>query len=210
MKHARRGSRICVGKGTNPDVRQRGTTLLEVMMVTAIAVLIAVAVFAWSQGARAFAMRSAVDQFDAVLADAQATAASSGNGATLVFDKPAGSAAGSGFTLTLYSGRPSGSGAMRNAGVPPLQSASAVSEARLGGVPFTIFLNAAGHASGIAGAVSPSSAVTSDPGCPPGEDSIVLTFSDARSSAVRVLPCNAPVAGQPASIGTVAPEPGPS
>lgn len=186
-------------------MHERGTTLVEVLIAAAIVALIAAAFFMLSQGARAFGMRSAAEQFDAELSYAQALAAASGNGSTIVFDRrlgPGGSVL-PGFILTVYSGRPTAAGAMRKAPTAPMQSAGDVSEAGLGEVPFTIFLNGAGHASGMAGVAG--AVLASDPGCPPGESRVVLTFSDPQSSYTRTIPCNAAVAGAPVTIGTVAP-----
>lgn len=183
-------------------MRERGTTLLEVVIVLAIAVLLAAAGLALAKGSRPFAMRSAVSQFDGTLAYARALAADSGNGATLVF-RPG--SAGSGFMLIVYAGRPTSLSAMHQAPLAPVLATGDVSEAKLGRVPFTIFLDSAGHAGAMNGAVSPGTAIASDPGCPSGESAVVLTFSDARSSGVRTIACNTAVSGVPVSIPPVAP-----
>lgn len=86
-----------------------------------------------------------------------------------------------------------------------MASSANAREAQLGNAPFTIFLNSAGHASGIRGAVSTSSVIAGDPGCPAGETSIVLTFSEPHASDTRTLPCNGIVAGSPMTIGTLGP-----
>jgi prepilin-type N-terminal cleavage/methylation domain-containing protein len=190
-------------------VRQRGTTLVELVIVVAIIAMIAAALWTLPQGARRNAMTSAASQFDAALAYAQALAASSGNGATMVFEERV-SALGSpipGFVLSVYSGRPTAAGALKAAPMPPMQSVGEVREAKLGNVPFTIFLNSAGHASGMIGKVNTAGVLASDPGCPAGESSIVLTFSDPRTSGTRSIACNNAIAGAPVAIGTVAPEP---
>ncbi len=173
-------------------MRERGVTLVEVVIVTAIIVLIAATSLGLSQGARTYGMRSATGQFDAALGYAQALAASSGNGATLKFTAPA---SGPGFVLTVYSGRPNALGAMRLARMAPVTSTGGVREAKLGAVPFTIFLDSAGHASGMAGTLTASAVLANDPGCPPGEGSVVLTFSDPRATDTRTIACNAAVAG---------------
>ncbi|HET9096710.1 MAG TPA: hypothetical protein VFN37_08615 [Candidatus Baltobacteraceae bacterium] len=189
-------------------MRQRGTSLIELVIVVAVTVLIAVALWALPQGARSFGMASAASQFDSAIAYAQALAANSGNGATIVFDQrlsEAGSPAG-GFTLTVYSGRPTAAGALEKAPMAPMTSSGDVRETRLGNVPFTIFLDSAGHASGMSGAVTAASMLASDPGCPAGESSVVLTFSDPRTSSSRTIACNSAVAGQPIIVATVAPD----
>jgi hypothetical protein len=178
-------------------VRQRGTTLLEVALAAAIALTIAAAFFSLAGGSRVFGMRSALSQFDAALAYARELAATSGNGATLVFEHrtSADGTALSGFKLTIYAGRPVSAGALRSSSLPPIESSADVSEARLGGVPFTIFLDGAGHAGAMPGAVSTGAVVASDPGCPSGESGVVLAFSDSHGSEARTLACNAAVGG---------------
>jgi prepilin-type N-terminal cleavage/methylation domain-containing protein len=185
-------------------MRQRGMTLLEVLIAVAIVVLCAAAGIGLAQGARAFGMRSSTGQFDAVLAYAQSLAAASGNGATIGFDKNVapGGAALPGFVLTVYAGRPTAAGAMHQSSLAPLQSPGTVTEAKLGGVPFTIFLNSAAHASATVGTVTTASVLAADPGCPPGESAVVLKFADARSSDARTIPCNAAVAGSPVPLAT--------
>ncbi|HEY5257487.1 MAG TPA: type II secretion system protein [Candidatus Baltobacteraceae bacterium] len=83
---------------------QRGFTLIEMVVVAAILALLAtVAVISLAQ--RPGALESAVNGFDASLAAARAIAASSGNGATLVFAART-PASLPGYTLTVYRGRP--------------------------------------------------------------------------------------------------------
>lgn len=183
--------------GTGHRVRQRGTGLIELVIAAAIAVLIAAAFWALPQGARSFGAASAASQFDSAIAYAQALAATSGNGATIVFDRrlpEAGSPLG-GFTLTVYSGRPTAAGALKRAPMAPMTSTGDVQEAKLGSVPFTIFFDSAGHAGGMSGAVSPGTALARDPGCPAGETSLTLTFADPRTSSTRSVACGTPVAG---------------
>ncbi len=159
-------------------------TLLELVVAVAIAVLAAVAFVALNQGERPYAARSSMQQFDAVLAYADTLAATSGNGATMVF-----SPSGDGFVLTVYSGRPTSATALSEAHLAPLHAVGTVSEAKLGTVPFSVFLNGAGHASASSTAVAPGSIIASDPGCPAGETSVTLTFTDPRESVTRWIPC---------------------
>ena len=147
-------------------------------------------------------MRSATSQFDAALAYARALAATSGNGATLVFERRTG-ADGTvlrGFKMVVYSGRPAWAGAMQTSLLPPVESGAQVTEARLGGVPFAVFLDGAGHASAMAGEVEQSGVLASDPGCPSGESRLVLTFADPRGSDIRTLACNVPDGGVTMSV----------
>ena len=84
-------------------MHQRGTSLLEVVLVVAILVSITIAFWSQSQGARAFGMQSAASQFDGALAYAHALASNSGNGATLVFDRRSSGdgTEAAGFVLTI-------------------------------------------------------------------------------------------------------------
>jgi hypothetical protein len=152
-------------------------------------------------------MRSSVDQFDGALAYARALAANSGNGATMVFERRTASdwSDAPGFILTIYSGRPTSAAALARTALPPIVSIGDVDEAKLGGVPFTLFLNSAGHASAMRGAVLPGTILAGDPGCPSGESGIVLTFSDGRASDTRTIPCNSAVGGAPDGAGTIPP-----
>lgn len=182
-------------------------SLVELLVATAIAVIVMVACFALAQGSRALGTQSAVQQFDAAFAYAQSLASTSGNGATIVFEQrtaPDGTALG-GFTLVVYSGRPTSSSAITASSLAPLNSTGDVAESVLGSPPFSVFLNSAGHASASSGAVAPGTAIASDPGCPSGESSVTLTFSDSRTSAARSIPCNTAVAGAPVVVGTVPP-----
>jgi type II secretory pathway pseudopilin PulG len=163
---------------------QRGMTLVELVVAVAIAIVAAVALVALNQGGRPYAAQSSVQQFDAALAYAQSLAATSGNGATMVF-----APSGDGFVLTLYSGRPTSTTALSEAHLAATHIVGSVVEAKLGGAPFSVFLNGAGHASAASGAVAPGSVIASDPGCPAGESSVTLTFSDPRQSVTRSLPC---------------------
>lgn len=176
-------------------------TLLEVLLACAVLSVIAIAGMALAQGSRAGSRRSAVAQFDAELAYAESLAANSGNGATLVFTP---GTTGDGFVLTVYSGRPTSAGAMQQASLALIHG-GAITEAKLSGIPFSVFLDGAGHASARSGSVSPGTIVASDPGCPLGEPAIALRFSDSRGSDTRTIPCNAAIAGAPAAIGTVSP-----
>lgn len=159
-------------------------TLLELLVAVAIAVVAAVAFVALNQGQRPYGAQSSVQQFDAVLAYADSLAATGGNGATMVF-----SPSGDGFVLTVYSGRPTSATALSEAHLAPMHTVGTLSEAKLGAPPFSVFIDGAGHASAASGAVTPGSVIASDPGCPAGESSVTLTFSDARQNVMRSIPC---------------------
>jgi prepilin-type N-terminal cleavage/methylation domain-containing protein len=184
---------------------QRGMTLVELVVVVAITVVVATALVSLTQGGRAFGKQSAVQQFDAAVAYAQSLAATSGNGATMVFAQNT-SADGTvlpGFRLTIYSGRPTSATAVSASSLAPITTIGDASEAVLGSPPFSIFLNSAGHASAAKGTVAPGSVITTEPGCPTGEQNVTLTFSDPQGDVARSIPCNAAIAGAPVTIGSV-------
>lgn len=152
--------------------------MVEMVVVVAIVAAFTAACVALSQGARLLGTRSATQQFDAALAYATAFARASGTGATLLFEQRtgAGGARVPGFVL-------------RAGTLAPMSSAADVAETKLGSPPFSIVLDAAGHAIG----------------CPAGEGAMTLTFTDSRASDTRTIACSAAVAGAPDAIGTVPP-----
>jgi type II secretory pathway pseudopilin PulG len=170
-------------------VRQRGMTLIEVTISAAIAILMAAVLFQPANGSRSPAASTAAASFDAALAYAKSLAATSGNGATLVF---AAASPAPGFSLRIYSGRPTSSGALTGAPAMPISSTAAVVESALGPPPFSIFLDGSGAASGMRGALLPGQVLGNDPGCPAGETAIQLRFSAGPSIATRALPCPPP------------------
>jgi prepilin-type N-terminal cleavage/methylation domain-containing protein len=189
---------------------QRGFTLIETIVVAAIlAVLASAAVISLAQ--RPGALASAVTGFDASLAAARAIAATSGNGATLVFAARAnGSTALPGFTLTVYRGRPTAAGTVTPTTVMAISSDVSVREASLGTPTFAIFLSSAGHASGqsaypaFGGSGAPTFApIGSQPPCPSG--GFVLSFADAHATQTRILPCRASLASTPSPLSSMAP-----
>lgn len=168
-------------------MRQRGFSLIEVIIVVAIVITVATFVLAASSGARPYAARSAATQFDAALAYGRALAATSGNGATLLFTPGR-----AGFAISFYSGRPTAAGALRPAAAPPMAAQAEVHEASVGPPPFALFLNSAGHATLAAVAAGTPAPMSAEPPCPPG-GSWTLTFADGRRQEERVLPCFAAI-----------------
>lgn len=158
---------------------QRGTTLIEVLIVVAVIVIVSAIAWGVSSGDRAFAAQSAATIFDAQLAHARAIAASSGSAATLVFT-PA--SPGPGAVISL---------APDPDGVPAETLRADVSEASLGSPPFSLAIDAVGHA-------------TASQPCP-AAGGYTLNFSAGPASASRFLPCPVVVAGPPEPPGTVPP-----
>jgi len=190
--------------------REAGFTLLEVVVTVGITAILLAAGGFWMLAMRPGALRAATSDFDANLASARALAATSGNGATLVFAPQTNGAPG--FLLRVYSGRPTAGGAVTATTTMPLVSAASVSEAHFGKPPFAIFLNSAGYPTGIANYPTldaqgnPTFAVVAQqPPCPSG--GIELTFANPQGvTATRTLACNTTIAaGTPAPIATPTP-----
>ncbi|HTU69088.1 MAG TPA: type II secretion system protein [Candidatus Baltobacteraceae bacterium] len=173
---------------------EAGFTLPELVVAVAITLILLAAGGYWMLAMRPGALRNAVDDFDSNLAGAKALAASSGNGATLVFaPQPNGL---TGFTLRVYSGRPNAANAVSATNTMAVNSGASVSEAHFGSPPFAIFLNSAGYPTGTANYPALDAhenptfnVIAQQPPCPSG--GIVLTFTSAQGvTATRTLPCN--------------------
>ncbi len=157
------------------------------------------------------ALRGALDDFDSNVAAAKALAASSGNGATLVFAPQTGGAPG--FTLRVYAGRPNASNAVTATNTMAAISSTSVKEAHFGNPPFAIFLSSAGYPTGTANYPSLDAqenptfnVIAQQPPCPSG--GIVLTFTSAQGvTATRTLPCNTSVAFAAGTDPTPTPNP---
>jgi hypothetical protein len=177
--------------------REAGFTLLELVVAVGITVILLAAGGYCVLSMRPAALRGALDDFDANLATAKAIAASSGNGATLVFAPQAHGALG--FTLRVYSGRPNTANAVIATNAMIASSPAAVSEAHFGKPPFAIFLNSAGYPTGSANYPTLDAqenptfgAIAQQPPCPSG--GIELTFTSPQGvTATRTLPCDEPV-----------------
>ena len=191
--------------------REAGFTLLEMVVAVGIAVILLAAGGFWMLSMRPAALRGALDDFDSNLASAKALAASSGNGATLVFAPQTGGAPG--FTLRVYSGRPNASNAVTATNTMAAISATSVSEAHFGNPPFAIFLNSAGYPTGTDNYPSLDAqgnptfnVIAQQPPCPSG--GIVLTFTSPQGvTATRTLPCNTDVAFAAGADPTPTPNP---
>jgi prepilin-type N-terminal cleavage/methylation domain-containing protein len=189
---------------------EAGFTLLELVVTVAIAVILLAAGGYWMLSMRPGALRSALDDFDANLAAAKAIAATSGNGATLIFEPQTNGSAG--YTLAVYSGRPTAAGAVTATNTMIASSAATVSEAHFGTPPFAIFLSSAGYPTGkaayptLSGGVPNFTTIATEPPCPTG--GIELTFASPQGvTATRTLPCNAVVATGGVADPTPSPNP---
>jgi hypothetical protein len=147
------------------------------LLVAAIVVMVSAVAFL-SSGARFFETRSAATIFDAQFAHARVIAATAGGTATLTFAPAPG---GSGTLVSLAP----------PADAPPEPIQADVSEPALGRPPFSIAIDAYGHA-------------TAPAPCPV-TGGYALTFMAGPASEVRVLPCPVTAAGSPEPVGTMPP-----
>jgi hypothetical protein len=155
---------------------QSGTTLLETLFAIAILAIIGSLAFLPFSG-RLFETRSSVTVFDELLAHARTLASANGGVATISF---ATSPSGSGTVVALSP-----------PDIPPETLRADVSEATLGMPPFTISVDAYGHA------------LAPEP-CP-AAGGFTLTLSAGPASETRFLPCPVEAAGSPEPPGTPPP-----
>ncbi len=191
---------------------RRAFTLVELLVSLGIVAAISLAVVLIAS--RPGSLREATAGFDSQLAAAQALAATSGDGATLVFLPHRDRAAHPlpGFSLLVFSGRPNSHGAVLPANVVSFDGDADVREATLGAPPFAMFLSTAGHPSGAASyprldangrlAFTP---IAVQPPCPSG--GFTLTFADRIATQTRTLACGAVARGTPIPIATMSPSP---
>jgi prepilin-type N-terminal cleavage/methylation domain-containing protein len=185
--------------------REAGFTLIELAVVVAIVAIMAAASI-WLFGLHPGALRASVDGFDQRYAEARSLAATSGNGATIVF---APRTTGPGFVMSVYSGRPTAASAVTRTNTMQLVSDADISEATLGSPPFAIFLSSAGNAS--ASAQYPSfdnhgnatfAVIAKQPTCPSAGGFTLMFRSANGATDVRKLSCGGVMA-----LGTAAPQP---
>lgn len=173
--------------------RERGFTLLELVITLAIlSTLLAAGVWAFSLHPNALA--ASANDVDAAIATARAVAASSGNGATIVFAPRRSS--GGGFSMRVFAGRPDGIGSVTPASSMPVLADAGIREATLGSVPFSLFIDSAGNASGIADypafnadGSARFTLIPQEPSCPSGGFNLTLTSPSSNATQQRTLPC---------------------
>ncbi|MEO6912896.1 MAG: hypothetical protein ABI182_02600 [Candidatus Baltobacteraceae bacterium] len=178
---------------------ERGSSLIEVVVVVAITAMLIAAGVGLTQGSRPVAIGPAAVAFGGLLAAAQAVASTSGNGATIVVEPLE-----TGARMTLYSGRPNGLAAMARTTIPPLQTQADVSELSAGAPPFALFVAGSGHISLQPHYPEPAwydrpdipSITTGEPACP-AAGHYVLNFQVNAASQSRTLFCQTTLAGSP-------------
>jgi prepilin-type N-terminal cleavage/methylation domain-containing protein len=173
-----------------------GFTLIEMVVTLAVVATLLTAGAIWMVGMHPGALVGALDDYDAAVASARATAATSGNGATLAFlPRTNGSRPLTGFSLRVYRGRPTTGEAVQHTTTMPVIGNASVSEETLGNPPFAIFLGASGNVGGVAAypridgnGQTQFPAIAVEPPCP--KRGFTFTFTGPQKiSVTRSLPC---------------------
>ncbi|HTX57496.1 MAG TPA: prepilin-type N-terminal cleavage/methylation domain-containing protein [Candidatus Acidoferrales bacterium] len=190
---------------------EAGFTLLELVVTVGITAILLAAGGYWMLSTRPGALAGALDDFDANLAAAKAIAASSGNGATIVFAPQANGAPG--FTMRVYAGRPTAANAVTVTNTMAEVSNAAVSEATLGNPPFALFVNSAGYINSgqanypsIASGTPAFTVIATQPPCP-SSGGFTLTFTSPTGTGTRTIHCNVVIAGASSPDPTPTPNP---
>lgn len=178
--------------------RQRGFTLIEVLITVGIISIVTAGSVGLAQSSRSEAVTLAALRFDTLLDAALTTAHEFDHGATIVFARDT---AGDGFTARVYRNRPS-AGPLVATTLPVLEARVAITEtATLGTPPFALTIHGDEAIAGISGDVVSASASTETP-CPlSGQYHLVLSYAGFHVD--RSLPCRTNLA----STGTVAYQP---
>lgn len=165
--------------------RQRGFTLIEVLIAVGIISIVTASSIGLAQSSRSEAVATAALRFDTLLDAARTTAHEFDRGATIVFARDA---AGDGFTARLYRNRPS-TGPLVTTTLPLLEARVAITEtAALNTPPFALTIHGDGAIAGISGYTS--GATSAETGCPPS-GAFHLVFAYGGTQKERYIPCHA-------------------
>ena len=149
-------------------------SLVEMLAAAAISGLLIASLAGYSFAQHPYALRAAVQNVSAVLADGRSIAQTSGNGATIVV-----STNGTGYWAALYPFRPT-----QNADVtvPPVRKIAG----NVSLTPIAIFISSSGT---VSSSTSWSPASGTLPAEPPCTAPIALTFTAGASSETHTIPC---------------------
>lgn len=164
--------------------RQRGFTLIEVMITVGIVSIVTAGSFSLAQSARSAAVATAAIRFDTLLDAARTTAHEFDRGATIVFARDA---TGDGFIAQLYRNRPA-AGPLVATTFPLLEARVGITESEVLGAPgFALTIHGDGAVAGITGYTATSSAAP-ETGCP-ASGAFHLVFAYGGTKQDRYLPC---------------------
>lgn len=187
--------------------RQRGFTLIEVLITVGIISIVTAGSITLAQSSRSAAVSTAALRFDTLLDAARTTAYEFDRGATIVFARDA---AGDGFTARLYRNRPA-TGPLVATTLPLLEGRVGISETEVLGSPgFALAIHGDDSVAGIIGYTLGSNA-QSETVCP-ASGAFHLVFAYAGSKNDRYIPCriNLAATGPIAFPSTAAATPQPS
>ncbi len=186
--------------------KQRGFTLVEILIAVGIIALAAIGAVTVSASARSMAVTSAANRFDSLLDAARTIARESSNGVTIAFTPDA---HGDGFIARLYHNRP-GTEPLVSSNAPALEARVSITETETLGAPaFALVIHTTGAVAGIRGDVVTGSAGTETP-CPAaGRYHFVLSYGSMNVD--RYIACRTNLATNGAvayaSIAPATPQP---
>jgi len=160
-------------------MRQRGYTLLEIVVTVGIVAMLVVAGGAFAQSMHPYAMPAAVQRLGSLLAMARSVAASSGNGATLTLTR-----SGTQTLITLYAGRPDG-GTFGPVVTTDTLDAE-VTSAAVAGDTFALFVDSGGTGTAAVWTAAQGTLAT-EPACPGALD---LTVAINGGHQTHALSCS--------------------
>jgi prepilin-type N-terminal cleavage/methylation domain-containing protein len=166
------------GAGVVAMKLQRGFTLIEVLFTIAIVTIVALGASTLLASSNPFLTRGTSLAFDALLGNARAVAATSGNGATITVVNDA-----SGFTATLYPGRPNTAGL--GTAVQTLHENASLMSAFTNATSFAFFLNSAGTGTASTWTLT-SGTLATEPPCP---GALNLTITSGGHAVNATLAC---------------------
>jgi len=162
---------------------QRGSTLIEIVVVVAITAMLVGAATFLALGTRPYALRGAIGAFTALVDEAHDLAVTTGDGATLAVS----SDGQGGFVAALYAHRPMPGSSI---GATPVHEITAHAGIALnaGGsspaLPFAVFVSSSGGVS--AAAWQPGTVVASEPPC---NAPLQFSFSNGTATEVHSVDC---------------------
>jgi prepilin-type N-terminal cleavage/methylation domain-containing protein len=181
--------------------RERGFTLIEVVIGVAIIAMTVAAGITLSLASQPAAVSMTAARFDALLDAARTEARAYDTGVTIAF-----TASGSGgFHAQLYRGRPA-VGSLVALNIPAIEATVAVNESEVLHAPaFALTIRGDGSVGGIVGYAPPGTSASPETACP-ASGAYHFVFSASGRSTGRYLPCRIALAATaPATYASLLP-----
>jgi prepilin-type N-terminal cleavage/methylation domain-containing protein len=187
------------------ESRERGFTLVEVVIGVAIIATTAAAGIAISLASRPAAVSAAAARFDALLDAARTEARAFDSGVTIAFTAPNANPAIDGFQARLYRNRPS-TGTLVALNFAEIDAAVSLREREILGTPgFALTIHHDGRVSGVTGYTPVGQSSLPEVTCP-ASGSYHFVFSAAGGQADRYVPCRITLAvSGPIAYATIPP-----